>query len=110
MTRKNYEKDVVIVQDGLIAAHSNIVAFGVLRRPTEIHIEFYLKQPDGKIFHRDIELQPDGSYDSGSLISQDIIVLEMKSKGIGKRKRNRRYHEKGGPLKAKGFRAREEGQ
>ena len=67
MPKKNYCKETVFIEDKVLSEATNIVSIGVLRREDEIHLAIFAKLPDGRLFHRDLEIQPDGSYDSGCL-------------------------------------------
>jgi hypothetical protein len=77
--KKDYNKEIVYIHDKLLNEMANLLVMGVERRNKEIHLEFYFKLPDGKIFHRDIEVQPDGNYDSGCMMGdvKDIVIKAL---------------------------------
>ena len=64
---RDYAKGIVLVHDCLIASRTDLKLFGVALRKDEIHLEFYFRRGN-RTFHRDIELQRSGSYDSGTFL------------------------------------------
>lgn len=71
--KKNYTKETVFIQDAILIEHTSLLLVGVRRNPEEIHLEFYFVK-DGQMLHRDIEVQPDGSYDSGCITDPEAIA------------------------------------
>lgn len=87
--KSKYEEETVIIKDELLKEMSKgglLIAFGVKRRQGEVHLEFYFERlllmGERAYSHRDIEVQPDGTYDSGSMIGSENIKAQLKRLGV----------------------------
>lgn len=74
---KAYEKRTVLIEDEILARRG-VIGVGVQVKADEVHLEIYTLDCDGNLHHRDIEVQPDGSYDSGFITEESYIRKRLK--------------------------------
>jgi hypothetical protein len=74
-----YRRKTVFIRDNILSKYAGIDVIGVQDRGKELHLELYIKYPDGKILHRDIEISPDGSFDAGTIVDQDAVRASLKA-------------------------------
>jgi len=74
-----YRRKTVYVRDNILSKFAGIDVIGVQDKGDELHLEIYIKYPDGKILHRDIEISSDGSFDAGTMVNQDALRSTLRS-------------------------------
>lgn len=73
---EDFSENVVVIDD-LLKEIAGLEVLGVQIKNNMLCVTTYFKLPNGEYFHRDLNIRPNGSYDSGSITTEHVIRSEI---------------------------------